>query len=116
MKSIYCSISLLFSVLLISSTSHAQEDSLVAEGPYIGQKPPGLTPEVFALGIVSTEDHEWGGIFTPTMKEFYFNRKNNKSGKKSRLAFKSENNRWQESKVEPGMGGFISPDGKTMLF
>ncbi|MFT5878311.1 MAG: hypothetical protein ACI8SA_002177 [Dokdonia sp.] len=100
----------------MSSTSHAQEDSLVAKGPYLGQKPPGLTPEAFAHGLVSTEEHEWGGIFTPNMKEFYFNRKNSKSGKKSRLVLISENNRWRESKVEPEMGGFISPDAKTMLF
>ena len=27
-------------------------------GPYLGQKPPGMTPEIFAPGIISTEFHE----------------------------------------------------------
>ena len=89
------------------------KDFRILEGPYLGQKPPSLTPEVFAPRIVSTESHEWGGFFTPDMKEFYFGRKNNKSGKESRLVFKSENNRWQ---VEPGVGGDLSSDGKTMFF
>lgn len=116
MKHICISIALLLSVLTISSKSHSQDTFSAPVGPYIGQKPPSLTPEVFAPGIVSTEHHEWGGRFTPDMKEFHFNRKNNKSGKKSSLVFKSENNRWHESKVEPGLGGSISPDGKTMFF
>jgi hypothetical protein len=85
----------------------------ILEGPYLGQKPPGLTPEVFAPGIVSTEHHEGGGLFSPDMTEFYFSRKNNKSGNKSRLVFKSENNRWYE---EPGVNGDLSSDGKTMFY
>jgi len=50
------------------------------------------------------------------MKEFYFSRRNNKSGKDSHFVVKSENNRWHDSEVEPGVGGSISPDGKTMFF
>ena len=86
------------------------------EDRYLGQKPPGLTPEVFAPGIVSTEHHEWGPFFTPDMKEFYFSRRNNKSGKDSHLVFKFENNRWHESEAEHGVSGEISPDGKTMFY
>jgi len=44
-------------------------------GPYLGQKPPGLTPEIFAPGIVSSiEANEYAMAFTPDGKEFYFNR------------------------------------------
>ena len=43
--------------------------------PYLGQKPPGTDPEVFAPGIVSTDDHiEMGCAWTPDGKEFYFDR------------------------------------------
>lgn len=97
---------------MMSSVSQAQDELPVLEGPYIGQKPPGLTPEVFDPGLVSTEYRDWGGSFTPDMKEYYFSRLNIKSGKTSTFVFKSENNRWHESAAEPG-GGFISPDGKT---
>ncbi len=116
MKSICISIVLLFSLLAFSSNSYGQDEFPVLEGPYLGQKPPGLTPEVFAPDIVSTEHHEWGSIFSPDMKEFYFSRRNNKSGKDSHFVLKSENNRWHESEVEPGVGGSISPDGKTMFY
>jgi len=53
---------------------HAQQDDFpVVKGPYLGQKPPGKTPEVFAPGIVSTEEFlEFSGTFTPDGKEYYF--------------------------------------------
>ena len=45
------------------------------KGEYLGQKPPGLTPVVFAPGIVSTRGgHEFSCTFSPDGKEFYFNR------------------------------------------
>lgn len=45
------------------------------KGSYLGQKPPGVTPEVFAPGIVSTNNHaEMGCAWTPEGKEFYFGR------------------------------------------
>ena len=116
MKHICISIVLLFSILAFSSNSYGKDELPVLEGPYLGQKLPGLTPEVFAPGIVSTEHHEWGPSFSPDMKEFYFSRRNNKSGKDSHFVLKSENNRWHASEVEPGVGASISPDGKTMFF
>lgn len=114
MKHIWTSVILLFSILAISSKSYGQDELPILEGPYIGQKPPGLTPEVFAPGIASTEHRDWGGSFTPDMKEYYFARRNNKSGKNTTVVFKSENNRWHETVLGPQMGTFISPDGKTM--
>ena len=116
MKSYYIIIMLLLATLTMSSKCYSHDEFPVLKDPYMGQKPPGLTPEVFAPGLVSTEHHEWGGSFTPDMKEFYFNRKNNKSGKSSKVVFKSEKNRWHESKVEAGLGGSFSPDGMTMFF
>jgi glyoxylase-like metal-dependent hydrolase (beta-lactamase superfamily II) len=45
------------------------------KGPYLGQKPPGFKKEVFAPGIVSTEDdREFSCTFSADGKEFYFNR------------------------------------------
>jgi hypothetical protein len=42
-------------------------------GPYLGQKPPGMVPEIFAPGIVSTaNDPEFSGTFSPDGKEYYF--------------------------------------------
>jgi hypothetical protein len=40
---------------------------------YLGQKPPGLIPELFAPGIVSTEAYlETVVTFLPDMRELYF--------------------------------------------
>ncbi|MCP4546277.1 MAG: hypothetical protein GY835_07415 [bacterium] len=42
-------------------------------GPYLGQVPPGLTPEVFAPGIVSTYGgNEYAITFSPDGSELYF--------------------------------------------
>ena len=44
-------------------------------GPYLGQEPPGTTPEVFAPGIVSRPDStEFSGTFSPDGTEYYFYR------------------------------------------
>ena len=44
-------------------------------GPYLGQKPPGMTPEVFAPGVVSDPSlFEYSGTFSPDGNEYYFNR------------------------------------------
>jgi len=63
---------LLFLTLMVSNISHAQDNLPVLVGDYIGQKPPGLTPEPFAPGVISTEGYEYSGVFTPDMDEFYF--------------------------------------------
>jgi hypothetical protein len=43
-------------------------------GPYLGQKPPGTTPEVFAPGIINTDDHEGCAEFTRGGEMFLFHR------------------------------------------
>ena len=87
----------------------------VLSGPYLGQKPPGLTPEPFAPGIVTTEHYELTGVFTPDMKEFYLIRDGGKYEKSSLVVFKNKNNRWHESVISERVGTpIIAPDGKTM--
>lgn len=58
--------------LLMSSGSHAHELP-VLERPYLGQKPPGSTAEIFAPDIVNTaENREIEGMFAADMKAFFF--------------------------------------------
>jgi hypothetical protein len=46
------------------------------KGPYLGQKAPGMTPEVFAPDFISTEDgRELNAVFTPNGREFYFSKR-----------------------------------------
>lgn len=44
------------------------------KGPYLGQKPPGMTPEIFAPGIVSTGKEHSAAMFTPDGNEIWFGR------------------------------------------
>ena len=88
-------------------------------GPYLGQTPPGTTPEIFAPGIISTPEHEYGISFSRDLREIYLKRITNGQGKN--LVFCYENGRWQEPKEvrfhEEGRYGEIhlTPDGKYLL-
>jgi len=49
--------------------------NMIPKTPYLGQTAPGLTPEIFAPGIVSTpETNEWSCTFSPDSSEMYFYR------------------------------------------
>ena len=112
--------SVLVIVLLFSSCktgkSYTKENDASAEKNfYLGQKPPGLMPEVFAPNLVTTTNWEYGGVFTPDMKEFYFIRKAKGKEKQEFVVLQLKNNEWHESVISPRIGQpFISPDGKTM--
>lgn len=109
------SIILLLSIIAFSGKGYCQGELQVLEGPYLGQKPPGSIPQVFAPGIVSTEHFSYGGTFTPDMKEFYFLRDSGEDKETKFVVFRSENNRWQPTVISPRVGQpFIAPDGKTM--
>ena len=106
---------LLLSLIMMSGVSKAQNEVSVLEGPYLGQTPPGLTPEIFAPGLVSTTQRDGSGFFSPDMKEFYFTRKNSDENIWSLIGYKSENNKWHKFVVRPRVGRpNLSPDGKTM--
>lgn len=64
------------------------------EGPYLGQKPPGLIPEVFAPGIVSINGrYEHGISFSPDLDEVYFSA--NKKDKETDVYFsKLQGEKW----------------------
>jgi hypothetical protein len=57
--------------LVLASSVYAQENAFpVLKGPYLGQNPPGITPEIFAPGIVSTEDRVYANVtFAPDFSE-----------------------------------------------
>lgn len=116
MKCIYMSAALVFSALFVVGESYAENESPMLIGPYLGQKPPGSTPEIFAPGIVSTEGWEVSGAFTPELNEFYFIRDSKESEKQEMVVFINTNNRWHESVFSPRVGTpLIAPDGKTMI-
>ncbi len=115
MKRVGTKIVLLFSALVMSSTSYSQDDISIPDGPYLGQTPPGSTPEMFAPGIVNTEGFiEIEGMFGADMNTFYFVRRDEKEVY-SLNVIEYKNNKWQKSIVKQKVGGaYISPDSKTI--
>lgn len=105
----------LLNVVLAQEPIENDSDYPLIEGPYLGQKPPGSTPEPFAPGIVSTKHRDLSGFFSPDMKEFYFTRYDHNEEKFSLIGFQNRNGQWTRSFVAPRVGRPIfAPDGKTM--
>lgn len=99
----------------LSGSADGQGQLPVLKGPYLGQTPPGSTPEVFAPGIVSTEHFSYGGTFTPDMKAFYFLRDSDESDRTQMVVYQNSGDQWHLTVVSPRSGQpFIAPDGNTM--
>ncbi len=115
---------ILFIIFVFSS--HAQQDDFpLLKGPYLGQKPPGMKPELFSPGIVSTNDHiEMGCIWTPDGREFYFGRsETSEIGSNWAIwGMREKDGIWSEPQIVAFSGvyrdiaPFITPDGKYMIF
>jgi len=70
-KAIYTGI--LLSVVFVLNSTAQKSDFPVLKGPYLGQKPPGMIPEIFAPGIISTRYHEHSAVnFSPNGKEVVY--------------------------------------------
>jgi glyoxylase-like metal-dependent hydrolase (beta-lactamase superfamily II) len=90
--------------------------------PYLGQKPPGLTPEVFAPGIISSAKAiEFGATFNPDGKEMYFTRRID-GGQNTIVVSRWEKDGWTAPEEAAFATGFpsnepyITPDGRKLYF
>lgn len=90
------------------------------KGPYFGQKPPGKSPEVFALGIISTDMHEGSSGFNLDCTHFVFQRIIDDKVHTFEIA--RTNELWGQPQLVPFAhmmrnGDFVfAPDGKTLYF
>jgi Tol biopolymer transport system component len=126
MKRTIGNINLLLFVLLMSNNCAQQNDFPVLKGPYLGQKPPGMFPELFAPGIVSIEHHEFWPVFSPDGREFYYGMSmrtgSNVVGYNFILVMKQVNNVWTKPMVASFSGKYwdmepcISYNGKKLYF
>jgi len=89
-------------------------------GDYLGQEPPGTTPEIFAPGIVSTEKTEHSfPAFSPDGKEVYWSVW---MGVQKIFFMKQENGKWTTPQVAPFSGRYndgnpcFPIDGKKLFF
>ena len=82
---------------------------------YLGQKPPGLIPEMFAPEFLSLKYRDGSGFLSPDLKEFYFTRRNGDTKKWTLIVLKYQDNQWKESVVGPRVGRPIfAPNSKMM--
>jgi hypothetical protein len=95
----------------------ASASTSVLIGPYLGQKPPGTTPEVFAPGIVSTRADEYGLEVSVDGNEIIFVR-----GGAIMLTAREPDGPWELPAVAPFSGEHIdgepcfTPDGRRIVF
>ena len=57
-----------------------ENNSVDIENQYLGQKPPGSTPVLFAPSIISTEAFEFAISFSNDGKDIFFTRRPNNEG------------------------------------
>jgi hypothetical protein len=96
--------------------SHAQQDDFpMLTGSYLGQKPPGMIPELFAPGIISTCTQHSSAYFSMDGKEVYFSRM---SPRPSVIMYmREENGQWMSPRIVcEGLTPGLAPDGKTVFF
>ncbi len=91
-------------------------------GPYLGQRVPGLTPQIFAPGIVSAAGHfDFGITFTPDGKEVYFTQRRGEERNVSMVSRLAEDG-WTApeeaafAKGQPAAEPHVTPDGKKLYF
>ncbi len=111
-------------ILFILSASSVEQKNTELKGEYLGQKPPTTIPELFAPGIVSTEEGWEAAVsFSPDGKEFFFTRRANIQGRENRIMhMQLIDGEWTKAKLAPFAKNssefetFISPDGKTIYY
>ncbi len=109
-------------VLFMAAGPAAPRAQTGLRGPYFGQTPPGLTPQVFAPGFISSPAHEFSCSFTPDGKEFYFTRQNPNQKRNLIMVSKLIGEVW----TEPAAASFtqnymsfepmVTPDGHRLYF
>ena len=109
--------------MLTTTTIYAQQTEFSKPTrPYLGQKPPGNTPELFAPGFVSTEFGELNSVFTNDGKEFYFSRRGIPGKLSTIMVTRLVNGIWSTpesvnfSGIKDDIDLFITADGNSMIF
>ena len=109
----------IFTACNTNKAQYCETDFSQLKGPYLGQKPPGKTPEIFAPGIISTGFSERIAAFTPDGKEFYYAVWGPPHGVIIHL--REVNDHWTKPEVAPFSGQYqgdftMSSDGNRIVF
>lgn len=99
----------------VFSPAAGPKDFPILQGPYLGQKPPGSTPELFAPNVISTCNQHSSVYFSAGGREVYFSRM---EPMPYLIMYMCERNgSWSEPEVVcEGLTPGLSPDGITVFF
>ncbi|MCK4820587.1 PD40 domain-containing protein, partial [bacterium] len=121
MKQMFMFMKLFFFLILIVQNLGANDEWPTLKGPYLGQKPPGMIPEIFAPDIISTAEHEGSSGFAMKGTVFIFQRFIKRESHTYIMRLKD--NVWSAPVLIPFWkqlihnGDFvISPDDKTIFY
>ncbi|MFH1197140.1 MAG: hypothetical protein V1720_15695 [bacterium] len=116
----------ILSLIIITSNIFSQQsNSNKITGPYLGQSPPGNTPELFAPGIISHPDYfeHSAAVFSPDGNEVYWAAKRNGDRLFKIYFMKLIDGKWTEKHVAPFCNEttnygtpVFSVDGKKLFF
>jgi hypothetical protein len=125
---LFCTVIFLLVIIASCSPVKTPEEITPTSGTnekkptYLGQTPPGLTPQVFAPEIVSADStFEFAAAFSPDGTEFYFTRRTD-NGDSKILETHLQNGSWSVPAVVPfsvGINTFepnITADNKILYF
>ena len=120
MKKLIC----IIGVMLVTATSITaqQKDFPKLTGPYLGQTPPGMTPEIFAPDIISTNMNAARIAISPDGKEIFFRFMNYNHSFYTIVSMRQVNGVWSKPEVAPFSGKYhdgepcFSLDGKQLFF
>ncbi|MCK4537178.1 MAG: PD40 domain-containing protein [Candidatus Krumholzibacteria bacterium] len=121
-KSIITAALFVIMALDLSCGGKGEDGSDRSTSAYLGMKPPGTMPVVFAPGIVSTDENELDAAMTRDGSEFYFSRRMRDRKYHIMVTSRSVDGSWSVPEIAPFSGTFseanpfISPDGKKMFF
>ncbi|MEO1035409.1 MAG: hypothetical protein AAFX44_07615 [Pseudomonadota bacterium] len=111
--------------LLMSSAAFGQAEAPTVSGPYLGQEPPGMVPEIFAPGLISLPDErELNAVFSPDGRIFMFSRSVDGVFKMF-FSYQRDDESWQDIRMVPVSKTYpqhadvdmaFSPDGGWVYF
>jgi hypothetical protein len=92
---------------------------LKPSGPYLGQKPPGMLPEQFGLGMIDDNERVFAISFSPDGKECFYTKSFETN---TIMTAKEVNGQWTRPAIADFSGKFFDfephlvPDGNKMIF
>lgn len=111
------------SILVLFSTGSAAGWDVSAEGPYLGQQPPGTTAELFAPGLAAADESLGCSGFLDDGKLFVFSamKKGTDWRFKPTYVTRQEGGRWTEPELAPFSDHMpynftVGPGGRTIWF